>query len=111
MDISRRVSQAPDGHISVDRTSLPHNSPRVGHLVQKENSPDAIEVKVKVGGMEDEFKYVPFVKSEDGLLDIWNLDGFDLGPPINVAEKYNRGFSRKVISDVIKFKIVVQPIC
>lgn len=62
--------------------------------------PDIVEVNVKVEGYDDEFKYVSFVKSEDGLLDIWNLEGFDLGPPITVDEKYNRGFSRKVISDV-----------
>jgi hypothetical protein len=105
VSISHRVSSAPEGHIGVNRTSSPCNNPPVGHLVRnptppKENSPDAIEVKVKAEGMEDQFKYVPFVKSEDGQLDIWNLDGFDLGPSVQVAEEYNRGFSRKVISDV-----------
>jgi hypothetical protein len=68
---------------------------------KKEIPPDAVEVKVKVEGVEDEFKFVSFVKSEDGLLDIWNLDGFDLGPPVKVADKFNRGFSRKVISDAL----------
>jgi hypothetical protein len=66
----------------------------------KENPPEAIEVKFKVEGMEDQFKFVSFIQSGDGQLDIWNLDGFDLGPPVKVADEYNRGFSRKVISDV-----------
>jgi hypothetical protein len=52
-----------------------------------------VEVKVKVEGAKNEFKYVSFVKSKDVILNICNLNGFDLGPPVKVADKFNRGIS------------------
>jgi len=33
------------------------------------------------------------------MLDIWNLEGFGLGPEIEVAEAFNKGWTRKEISD------------
>jgi hypothetical protein len=104
---SRHASSTPVSR--VDHTSVCNNVP-VRHPVQNPASleENSIQVKVNVEGGEDQFKYVPFVKSEDGSLDIWNLDGLELGPPINVADKYNRGFSRKAISDVIGFEIISQ---
>ncbi|KAJ6618119.1 hypothetical protein B0H10DRAFT_2030696 [Mycena sp. CBHHK59/15] len=60
---------------------------------------EVIDVVIKTEGGPDEFKRVTLIKSEDGSFDIWNVDGFGLGPTIPVDEKYNRGFTRKVISD------------
>lgn len=48
---------------------------------------------------EDEFKHVSFTKSEDGTLDIWNLDGFELGPEITIEDLPKCGFTRKQIAD------------
>ncbi|KAJ7489307.1 hypothetical protein FB451DRAFT_1553150 [Mycena latifolia] len=60
---------------------------------------DEIDVILKTEGEPDQFKRVTLTKSEDGNFDIWNVDGFGLGLTIEVDEKYNRGFSRKVIGD------------
>jgi len=43
-------------------------------VVKREPSPALIEVKVKVEDCDDELKHVLFTKSEDGMLDIWNLE-------------------------------------
>jgi len=69
-------------------------------VVKREPSPALIEVKVKVEDCDDELKHVLFTKSEDGMLDIWNLDNFDLRPEIAVPELFNKGWTRKEISDV-----------
>ncbi|KAJ7088676.1 hypothetical protein C8R44DRAFT_892736 [Mycena epipterygia] len=60
---------------------------------------EVIHVVIKNEGEPDQFKRVTLIKSEDGNFDIWNVDGFGLGPTIEVDEKYTRGFTRKVISD------------
>jgi hypothetical protein len=73
-------------------------------LVKREWSPALIEVKVKVEDRDDELKHVFFTKSEDGMLDIWNLDGFGLGLEIQVAELFNKGWTRKEISDVTQIQ-------
>jgi hypothetical protein len=57
-------------------------------------------IKAEHEGEIDQFKRVALIKSEDGNFDIWNVDGFCLGPTVEVDAKYNRGFSRKVIGDV-----------
>jgi hypothetical protein len=40
---------------------------------------------------EDEFKHVSFTKSEDGTLDIWYLDGFELGPELTSQNVVSQG--------------------
>ncbi|KAJ6466805.1 hypothetical protein C8R45DRAFT_1172027 [Mycena sanguinolenta] len=60
---------------------------------------EVIDVVIKKEGEADQFKRVTLIKSEDGNFDIWKVDGFHLGPTVEVDEKYNRGFTRKVISD------------
>ncbi|KAF7377575.1 hypothetical protein MSAN_00180200 [Mycena sanguinolenta] len=60
---------------------------------------EVIDVVIKKEGEDDQFKRVTLIKSEDGNFDIWNVDGFHLGPTVEVDEKYNRGFTRKVIGD------------
>ncbi|KAF7369123.1 hypothetical protein MVEN_00239500 [Mycena venus] len=61
---------------------------------------EVIDVVIKTEGEPDQFKRVTLIKSEDGKFDIWNVDGFGLGPTIEVDERDKRGFTRKVISDV-----------
>ncbi|KAJ7705502.1 hypothetical protein B0H17DRAFT_669993 [Mycena rosella] len=56
---------------------------------------EVIDVIIKTEGEPDQFKRVTLIKSEDGNFDIWNVDGFGLGPTVEVDEKYNRGFTRK----------------
>ncbi|KAJ7868860.1 hypothetical protein B0H13DRAFT_2558272 [Mycena leptocephala] len=60
---------------------------------------DVIDVVIKIEGEPDKFKRVTLIKSEENGFDIWNVDGFGLGPTIKVDEKYNRTFSAKVIRD------------
>ncbi|KAJ7238052.1 hypothetical protein B0H12DRAFT_100781 [Mycena haematopus] len=60
---------------------------------------EVIDVVIKKEGEPDQFKRVTLIKSEDGNFDIWNVDGFGLGSTVEVDEKYNRGFTRKVIGD------------
>ncbi|KAJ7678064.1 hypothetical protein DFH06DRAFT_565339 [Mycena polygramma] len=62
---------------------------------------EVIDVVIKTEGEPDKFKRVTLIKSEDGNFDIWNVDGFGLGPTVEVEEKYNRGFTRKVIGDAL----------
>lgn len=71
----------PEGTIDVDEVEL-------------------IEVKVKQEDGSEQFKYVHLMKSENGEYDLFNTDGFDLRPPIEVDERYNVGFTRTVISHV-----------
>jgi hypothetical protein len=59
-----------------------------------------IDVVIKIEGEPDQFKHVTLIKSEENDFDIWNVDGFGLGPTIEVDEKYNRVFTREVIRDV-----------
>ncbi|KAJ6483043.1 hypothetical protein DFH09DRAFT_1292090 [Mycena vulgaris] len=61
---------------------------------------EVMDVVIKTEGEPDQFTRVTLTKSEDGS-SFWNVDGFDLGPTIQVDEKYNRGFTRKVISDAL----------
>lgn len=61
---------------------------------------DVIDVVIKIEGEPDQFKHVTLIKSEENDFDIWNVDGFGLGPTIEVDEKYNRVFTREVIRDV-----------
>jgi hypothetical protein len=72
----------------------------VALLVKQEPGPDLIEVTVKVEDRDDELKHVFFTKSEDGMLDIWNLGGFGLGLEVEVEEAFHKGWTRKEISDV-----------
>ncbi|KAJ7182734.1 hypothetical protein C8R43DRAFT_967933 [Mycena crocata] len=60
---------------------------------------EVVDVIIKTEGEPDQFKRVTLIKSEAGNFDIWNVDGFGLGPTIKVPEKYNRGFTRRVICD------------
>ncbi|KAK7052188.1 hypothetical protein R3P38DRAFT_1638280 [Favolaschia claudopus] len=88
-------------------TSVGTRTPLTNDLRQGDDSSDAdvqvkdevIDVVIKTEGEPDYFTRVTLIKSEDGRFDIWNVDGFGLGPTIDVDERYNRGFSRKVISD------------
>ncbi|KAJ7678076.1 hypothetical protein DFH06DRAFT_565779 [Mycena polygramma] len=59
---------------------------------------EVIDVVIKTEGEPDQFRRVTLVKSE-GNPDIWNVDAFGLGPTIEMDERYNRGFSKKVIHD------------
>ncbi|KAF8201257.1 hypothetical protein K438DRAFT_1965766 [Mycena galopus ATCC 62051] len=68
-------------------------------VVQPKVKDEVIDVVIKTEGEPDQFKRVTLIKTEDGNFDIWNVDGFGLGPTCEVPEKYNRGFTRKVISD------------
>ncbi|KAJ7678077.1 hypothetical protein DFH06DRAFT_1079330 [Mycena polygramma] len=72
--------------------SLPHRN------LDPEVKEELIDVVIKTEGEPDQFKRVALFKSE-GNPDIWNVDGFGLGPAIQLDQKYNRGFSRKVIGD------------
>ncbi|KAJ6598385.1 hypothetical protein DFH09DRAFT_1356643 [Mycena vulgaris] len=83
------MPESSNGH-----TSQPQNS-RADVVVKDE----VIDVVIKTEGEPDQFKRVTLIKSEDGNFDIWNVEGFCLGPTIEVDEKYNRGFTRKVIGD------------
>ncbi|KAJ6466783.1 hypothetical protein C8R45DRAFT_1106213 [Mycena sanguinolenta] len=76
----------------------PHNRDSESVVQPKE---ETIDVIIKKEGEPDQFKRVMLIKSEDGKFDIWNVDGFDLGPTIQVDPKYLRGFTRKVISDAL----------
>ncbi|KAK7050506.1 hypothetical protein R3P38DRAFT_3173951 [Favolaschia claudopus] len=88
-------------------TSVGTRTSSTNDLQQGDDSSDAdvqvkdevIDVVIKTEGEPDYFTRVTLIKSEDGRFDIWNVDGFGLGPTIDVDERYNRGFSRKVISD------------
>ncbi|KAJ7489226.1 hypothetical protein FB451DRAFT_684879 [Mycena latifolia] len=90
------------------RSSTPDSSNRRTSAHQHDSNPDntavvvkdeEIDVIIKTEGEPDQLKRVTLIKSEDGNFDIWNVDGFGLGPTIAVDEKYNRGFTRKVIGD------------
>lgn len=81
-------------------SELPTQAPsRIKHENLDEDI-QLIEVKVRQADGSEEFKYVHLMKSEDGQFDIFNTNGFDLRPPIEVGERYNVGFTRTVISHV-----------
>ncbi|KAF8520047.1 hypothetical protein JB92DRAFT_3094726 [Gautieria morchelliformis] len=75
----------PHPRMSQDSKSLKAWAP----IVKRELSPDLIEVKVKVEDQDDKFKYVSFIEKH-GMLDIWNLDGFDLGPDSHLLSRRQR---------------------
>ncbi|KAJ7041062.1 hypothetical protein C8F04DRAFT_1391492 [Mycena alexandri] len=86
-------------HVSRDTWASPGESSTSqsdGTVVVKD---EIIDVVIKVEGEADHFTRVMLIKSEDGNFDIWNVDGFNLGPTIKVDDKFKRGFTRKVISD------------
>ncbi|KAJ7768206.1 hypothetical protein B0H16DRAFT_309962 [Mycena metata] len=60
---------------------------------------EAIDVVIKAEGQVDRFVRLSLTKSEDNDFNIFNVDGFDLGPPIEVDDKFKRSFTRKVIGD------------
>ncbi|KAJ7621270.1 hypothetical protein FB45DRAFT_799086 [Roridomyces roridus] len=77
--------------------SIPDSAVPAG--VKDEDEVIDVIIKAENDGEPDLLKRVYLIKSEDGNFDIWNVDAFGLAPAIEVDEKYNRGFSRKVISD------------
>ncbi|KAJ7489292.1 hypothetical protein FB451DRAFT_1224410, partial [Mycena latifolia] len=97
-----RPAPSPSERPSRDawRSSTPDSSNRRTSAHQHDSNPDntAVVVKdeeidaiIKTEGEPDQFKRVTLIKSEDG--------NFDICPTIEVDEKYNRGFTRKVIGD------------
>ncbi|KAL0955899.1 hypothetical protein HGRIS_002095 [Hohenbuehelia grisea] len=104
----RRPGQTPS-----ERTTKRNRPSTISALASQKYSPftdvkpevkvkvDTIDVKIKNEEGEDVFTQVTLMKSEDGKLDIWNVDAFNLGPPLPLHRRYNRGFSRKVISDAL----------
>ncbi|KAH7929880.1 hypothetical protein BV22DRAFT_102551 [Leucogyrophana mollusca] len=73
-------------------------------LIKREPTPEDVKmvaVAIKTEDAPDERGFVTFVKSEDGKLDIWNLDHLNLGPSLKVDEDLWVGFSRKVIADTL----------
>ncbi|KAJ7071473.1 hypothetical protein C8F01DRAFT_1226435 [Mycena amicta] len=72
----------------------PESSPPI--VVKEEQ----LDVVIKQEGEADYFTYVSLIKSESGGYDLWNVNAFNLGPPVQVDAKYRgKGWTRKVISD------------
>ncbi|KAH7888559.1 hypothetical protein F5I97DRAFT_1827967 [Phlebopus sp. FC_14] len=74
------------------------------HSVKRESAGESEETKKLLVSFtkEDgpiELKHVTLIKTEDGKLDMWSLEQFDLRPGIKVEEKYHVGSTRKVIAD------------
>ncbi|KAJ7100694.1 hypothetical protein B0H15DRAFT_458951 [Mycena belliarum] len=97
LSISQRRPSRDAWGFSTDESSSrnPATPPNTKDAVKDE----LIDVVIKTEGGPDQFKRVSLIKSEDGNFDIWNVDGFDLGPTVEVEERFNRGFTRKVIGD------------
>lgn len=92
---SRPASPEPDTQVTV-----PVRVKHEGTIDSDDDEVELIEVKVKQEDGSEQFKYVHLMKSEDGMFDVFNTDGFDLGQRIKIDALYNMGWSRKVISDV-----------
>lgn len=89
----RKPKKQPIRDVTPPAVPLVTPGPR-NPLIKEE---DLVEVKL---GDVSKPQHVYFTKSEDGRLDICNLDQFGLGPEIQVPVARHRGFTRKVISDV-----------